>query len=83
MFEHFTEHAQRVLDMEGLDDLKTEMDALDFGSLVHDVLHEMARIHERRGRTAERDEVHREILRRSPGDTVSQQALAPAAKPAA
>ena len=28
--------------MEALDDLKIELDAMDFGSLVHDVLYEMA-----------------------------------------
>ncbi|MFC1925154.1 RecB family exonuclease [Chloroflexota bacterium] len=33
---------KRVLEMEALDDQKAELDALDFGSLVHDVLYEMA-----------------------------------------
>ena len=35
-------YLRRVLEMEGLDDEKGEMDALDFGVLVHHVLQEMA-----------------------------------------
>ena len=38
----FRFYLKRMLDMEALDDQKTELDALDFGSLVHDVLYEMA-----------------------------------------
>jgi ATP-dependent helicase/nuclease subunit B len=38
----FRFYLKRVLDMEALDDQKIELDALDFGSLVHDTLHEMA-----------------------------------------
>ena len=38
----FRFYLKRVLDMEALDDLKIELDAMDFGSLVHDVLYEMA-----------------------------------------
>ena len=38
-FRFYLEH---ILGMEELDDEKAEMDALDFGSLVHDVLHNMA-----------------------------------------
>ena len=38
----FRFYLKHVLDMEGLDDEKVEMDALDFGSLVHEVLRKMA-----------------------------------------
>lgn len=38
----FRFYLKRLLGMEALDDLKTELDAMDFGSLVHDVLQEMA-----------------------------------------
>lgn len=38
----FRFYLKRMLDMEAIDDLKTELDAMDFGSLVHDVLYEMA-----------------------------------------
>ncbi|MCD6567128.1 MAG: PD-(D/E)XK nuclease family protein [Dehalococcoidia bacterium] len=38
----FRFYLRRVLEMEGLDDEKGEMDALDFGVLVHHVLQEMA-----------------------------------------
>jgi ATP-dependent helicase/nuclease subunit B len=38
----FRFYLKRVLDMEALDDQKMELDAMDFGSLVHDTLHEMA-----------------------------------------
>ena len=44
----FRYYLKRVLGIEELDDLKTEMDALDFGSLVHDVLDEMAQDKEMR-----------------------------------
>ena len=44
----FRFYLKRMLEMEEVDDLKTELDALDFGSLVHDVLHEMARDEEMR-----------------------------------
>lgn len=38
----FRFYLKNVLDMEEIDDEKEEMDALDFGSLVHDVLRKMA-----------------------------------------
>jgi ATP-dependent helicase/nuclease subunit B len=38
----FRYYLKHVLGMEALDDQKTELDAMDFGSLVHDTLHEMA-----------------------------------------
>jgi len=38
----FRFYLKRVLDMEALDDQKLELDPMDFGSLVHDTLHEMA-----------------------------------------
>ena len=38
----FRFYLKNILGMEELDDEKAEMDALDFGSLVHDVLHTMA-----------------------------------------
>ncbi len=38
----FRYYLKHVLGMEALDDQKTELDAMDFGSLVHDMLHEMA-----------------------------------------
>ena len=38
----FRFYLKNILDMEELDDEKAEMDALDFGSLVHDVLRKMA-----------------------------------------
>ncbi len=38
----FRFYLKHMLDMEALDDQKAELDALDFGSLVHDVLYEMA-----------------------------------------
>jgi len=37
----FRFYLKRMLDMKALDDQKIELDALDFGSLVHDTLHEM------------------------------------------
>lgn len=37
----FRFYLKRVLDMEELGDEKTEMDALDFGSMIHDVVHSM------------------------------------------
>jgi len=37
----FRFYLKRVLRMETVDDLKTEMDAADFGGLIHDVLHRM------------------------------------------
>lgn len=39
----FRFYLKHVLKMEHLDDLKTEMDFLDFGMLIHDSLHQMAR----------------------------------------
>jgi len=39
----FRFYLKNILGMEELDDQKAEMDALDFGSLVHDVMHNMAR----------------------------------------
>jgi ATP-dependent helicase/nuclease subunit B len=39
----FRFYLKHVLGMESLSDEKGEMDALDFGSLVHEVLHKMAR----------------------------------------
>ena len=38
----FRYYLKHVLGMEALDDQKMELDAMDFGSLVHDTLHEMA-----------------------------------------
>ncbi len=38
----FRFYLKHILDMEELDDQKTEMDSLDFGSLVHEVLQKMA-----------------------------------------
>jgi len=38
----FRYYLKHVLGMEALDDQKTELDAMDFGSLVHNTLHEMA-----------------------------------------
>jgi ATP-dependent helicase/nuclease subunit B len=38
----FRYYLKHILGMEALDDQKTELDAMDFGSLVHDTLHEMA-----------------------------------------
>ncbi|MBT4513415.1 MAG: hypothetical protein HOC20_14575, partial [Chloroflexi bacterium] len=38
----FRFYLKHVLGMEGLDDQKTEMDSLDFGALIHEVLQEMA-----------------------------------------
>jgi len=38
----FRFYLKHVLGMEALDDQKMELDAMDFGSLVHDTLHEMA-----------------------------------------
>lgn len=38
----FRFYLKYILDMESIDDQKTEMDALDFGSLVHEVLQQMA-----------------------------------------
>ncbi|MBM4444321.1 MAG: hypothetical protein FJ020_03320 [Chloroflexi bacterium] len=38
----FRFYLKRILGMEELDDLKPELDAMDFGSLVHDVLQAMA-----------------------------------------
>lgn len=38
----FRFYLKRMLDMEELDDQKIELDALDFGTLVHDVLYQMA-----------------------------------------
>lgn len=37
----FRFYLKHVLDMEGLGDEKMEMDALDFGSMIHDVVHRM------------------------------------------
>ncbi len=37
----FRFYLKRVLRMEAADDLKSEMDAADFGGLIHDVLHRM------------------------------------------
>lgn len=42
----FRFYLKNMLGMEELDDEKAEMDALDFGSLVHDVMHNMARSEE-------------------------------------
>lgn len=44
----FRFYLKNVLDMEVIDDEKVEMDALDFGSLVHDVLRRMAQSDEMR-----------------------------------
>jgi len=44
----FRFYLKHVLGMESLGDEKGEMDALDFGSLVHEVLHKMARSDEMR-----------------------------------
>jgi len=44
----FRFYLKHVLDMEGLDDEKVEMDTLDFGSLVHEVLQKMAQSSEMR-----------------------------------
>jgi ATP-dependent helicase/nuclease subunit B len=38
----FRYYLKHVLGMEALDDQKIELDAMDFGSLVHDTLHQMA-----------------------------------------
>jgi ATP-dependent helicase/nuclease subunit B len=38
----FRYYLKHVLGMEALDDQKIELDAMDFGSLVHDTLHEIA-----------------------------------------
>jgi len=45
----FRYYLKHILGMEALDDQKIELDAMDFGSLVHDTLHEMALNEEMRG----------------------------------
>jgi ATP-dependent helicase/nuclease subunit B len=37
----FRFYLKRILRMKAIDDLKTEMDAADFGALIHDVVHRM------------------------------------------
>lgn len=67
----FRYYLKHVLGMKTLDDQKTEMDAMDFGSLVHDALHRMALDDEMR-RTRDVDRLQRFLCARA-ADWVTEQ----------
>ena len=66
----FRYYLKHVLGMKAMDDRKTELDAMDFGSLVHDALHEMALNEEMR----RSEDVHRlqELLWAKAADWVTE-----------